>query len=574
MDSGDRDAALPTLRARVHTIARQRPAALAWSLGLMAVAVYALWGTATPAVLLGWWCANALFALWRLLVWRRQRIDAPAMTAAQALAWLRESMFANGLNGLVWGIGAFAFLDAARLGVFVIFLMILTALTCGAAISLAAWLPSVVAFCVPVTALAAARILLLDFDNAGFIALSCFIYLAFVLTVARNYASLVSTAIELQHRNAALLAQTQAQKQTVERISRERSSLFAALGHDLRQPLYAMGLLLDSLGKRLDGDEQRRLHADIGRARDALDDLFSSLLDFARLDSASLPVRRERFRIDSLLQELATEFEPAAAASGLGLEVRAEPCLVSTDRLLLSRVLRNLLSNALKFTDNGAVRLSASEAAAGVEVCVRDTGRGIAPAEQARVFGEYYRAAGAEQDKRAGLGLGLAVVRRLCEALELPLSMQSAPGVGTEFRILVPAADSAADEATAGSPLAGLHVLFIDDDPVIRRAMTALLVDHDCLVTTAASARQALGVLPAEARAVDILVSDFRLGAEEEGLAAVGTLRRALDPRLPALIITADTDPDTARRIADAGLALLYKPVPSERLLAAVAERV
>ena len=560
--------------ARVETIARQRPAALVWSLGLMAWAVFILWDHAPAMQLLAWWGANALFALWRVRTWRREANIGP-LEPQRARHWLNASARANVVAGLIWGVGALVFLDDTANDVFVMFTLVLTALTCGAAISLAAWLPSVLAFCTPVIGLVAVKVLMLDLVRGPLIAASCVVYFAFVMTVARNYANVVSEAIVLRLENESLLADAAQQHATVERVSRERSRFFAAVSHDLRQPLYAMGLLLDSLGKRLVSDEQRKLHTDIKRSHNALDDLFSSLLDVARLDSADLPVRPTEFRLDELVQAVAAEFEPSIAAKRLCLRLATQPLWVNTDRLLLTRIVRNLLSNAVKFTDRGTIMVSMIPVDEDrIDLAIQDEGRGIATGYEERVFDEHFQIGNPERDRTKGLGLGLFVVRRLCELMSVRVSLRSELGRGSTFTLTLPAApdQSAAQHGTRA--FGGLHVLFIDDEPDIRRGMRLLLEDHGCQVTVGESAAAALAALPAETRPVDIALSDYRLRDGANGIDAIVRIREALDPRLPAMLVTGDTDPAIGRRAEEADLFLLYKPVAPDSLLKAIAARV
>jgi signal transduction histidine kinase len=560
--------------ARIETISRQRPAALAWSLGLMAWAVFVLWQQAPASQLLTWWGANAVFALWRFTTWRREAGTEPP-APVHARSWLNASARANLLAGLIWGVGALAFLDHKDTGIFVLFMLVLTALTCGAAISLAAWLPCVVAFCLPVIALVAVKVLLLDLVHGPLIAASCLVYFAFVMTVARNYAHVVSDAIVLRLENEALLAEAERQNETVARVSRERSRFFAAVSHDLRQPLYAMGLLLDSLGKRLEAPAQRKLHTDIKRSHHALDDLFNSLLDVAELDYAHIPVRPTDFRIDELATTVAAEFEPGLTAKGLRLELDVSPVWVHTDRLLLSRIVRNLLSNAVKFTAEGTIFLGVQRTGDDdVALVVRDEGRGIAPEDQARIFDEYFQIGNPERDRTKGLGLGLFVVQRLCDTLSLKLSLHAAAGQGSTFSLRLPAAPDQTSARDGTRAFGGLHVLFIDDEPDIRRGMRLLLEDHDCRVTAGESAAAALAELPADARPVDIVLSDYRLRDETDGIEAIARVRAALDPELPAMLITGDTDPAIGERAVAADLSLLHKPVAPDSLLKAIANRV
>lgn len=569
--------ALATLRARILTIGRQRRTALLWSLLLMGYMVAALWGTQPAPQLLAWWGSNALFAILRLASWRRAPPER-AMDWHAARRWMRESTLANGLNGLIWGAGAWAFLDYGDTGLFIVFLLVLTSLTCGAALSLAAWFPSVVAFCVPTTLLAAARVYTLDFDQADLITASCFVYLAFVLGVARNYEKIVMAAITADLRNAHLLEQAAQQRDMLERVTAERASFFAAVSHDLRQPLYAMGLLLDGLRRRLSSDEQRQLHADIHRSHVALDELVSALLDISQVDAAGANVRITDFALDDLLDTLVAEFAPAAAARGIGLRFTPSTLWVRSDRLLLLRILRNLIGNAVKFTAAGQVALGATAAGDTVALTVQDTGCGIAPQDQERVFGEYVQLDTGARAGARGLGLGLAVVRRLCDLLGIELALDSAPGRGSRFTLRLARGEAAiADDADApAAPFvhSGLHVVVIDDEADVRRAMGLLLSDYQCTVTCGDCAATVLTALSDTVRPVDVVISDYRLRDGSDGIAAVAAVRAALDPDLPALLITGDTDPGVGHAAAAAGLPLLYKPVAPRALLEAVAALV
>jgi CheY-like chemotaxis protein/anti-sigma regulatory factor (Ser/Thr protein kinase) len=246
--------------------------------------------------------------------------------------------------------------------------------------------------------------------------------------------------------------------------------------------------------------------------------------------------------------------------------------VVQTDRLLLERIVRNLTDNAIKYTDAGSVRLGVARAGDDVVVSVADTGRGIPASEHARVFEEFYQLDNPERDRTRGFGLGLSIVKRLADLLDIRLDMESAPGAGTTFRLHLAVAPggaaTAALPAATASRLNGLHVLVVDDEGQVRLGMKTLLEGMGCRATLVDSTQRA--VAAAERDRPDIVVADFRLRGEDDGIAAVRSLR-ALYPELPAILLSGDTAPDRLREAETAGIALLHKPVVVADLAQAIA---
>ena len=365
-----------------------------------------------------------------------------------------------------------------------------------------------------------------------------------------------------------------------------KTRFLASASHDLRQPMHTLSLLGSALVRRpLDP-----LSADIGRSMNlALQSLtvqMDALLDISKLDAQVVPVNNVVFCFSTWLLRLCQELRPAAQVKGLSLTLDCPgDVYVDSDPVLLERVLRNLLDNAIKYTERGQVQVQvqvepqpldmitgAADASELVwQVSVRDSGCGIEPAEQARIFEEFYQVDNPQRDRARGLGLGLSIVSRVVDLLELNLSLQSTPGQGTCFSLSIAAA------ATAPPPLAqsecartlrpNLHVLVLDDEAAVRQAMQLLLVSHGCVVTLAASTREA--VLKCMQLRPDILLTDLRLAGADDGITAVRSLRNAL-PGLPAVLISGDTAPERLREAQGLGLVLLHKPVLEQQLLNAI----
>ena len=246
--------------------------------------------------------------------------------------------------------------------------------------------------------------------------------------------------------------------------------------------------------------------------------------------------------------------------------------MVETDRLLLERVVRNLVDNAIKYTDAGSIRLDVAATGDDVTVTVADTGRGIPQAEHARVFEEFYQLDNPERDRTRGFGLGLSIVKRLSDLLGIRLEMESAPGRGTTFPLhLVATVDAATGHETrspSAARFAGLHVLVVDDEGQVRLGMKTLLEGMGCRSTLVDGTARA--VAAAKADRPDIVVADFRLRGEDNGIATVRSVR-AVYPEMPAILLSGDTAPDRLREAEAAGIALLHKPVAVDELANAIA---
>jgi signal transduction histidine kinase len=375
--------------------------------------------------------------------------------------------------------------------------------------------------------------------------------------------------VELARKNAAL-----------EAASVAKARFLAAASHDLRQPLYALTLFSSSLA--VDERDPVRLDriAHIQECVEALDHLFSELLDLSRLETGAMQIEITEFPLDQVLEEVSRNFRMIAEQHGLRLIMRATDLWVRSDRTMLARILNNLVSNALRYTNEGGVLVVARQRLDGtVRVDVWDTGTGIAPEHQARVFDEFYRVechSGGERDTgpHRGLGLGLATVQRLAELLDTQVQLKSTPGRGSVFSFHLPNVPPQHIPGSRGdeTPLdvSGMRVLVIDDEPAILSGIRYLLRSWGCEVAVAEDRTQAL--LAAEEWPVppDLVISDLRLRDGESGLDVLAALddhyQRDGNLPFPRLLITGETRSDRLREIMAAKIPVLYKPVSPEQL--------
>jgi signal transduction histidine kinase/CheY-like chemotaxis protein len=362
-----------------------------------------------------------------------------------------------------------------------------------------------------------------------------------------------------------------------ETANRGKTGFLAAASHDLRQPIHALGLYMGSLRHRPLEAGAREIVDRMDGSVAALESLLNSLLDISRIDAGVLVPQTRPFDLGGLLHRLADGFAGEAAARALRFSVRvggSAPARASADPMLVERVLRNLIANAVKYTRDGGVLVTCRLRGAGGcspqwRVEIWDTGPGIAPEEQERVFEEFYQAGNPERDRRGGLGLGLSIVRRLARLMKLPLALHSRPGWGSRFVLDLPAfthalcAVVATDEKES---VPRMVIAVIDDDAEVRDAMRSLLKSWQCEVLDGADADEVMQVARRTQAVPRAVVADLQLLGGRDGVAEVARLRQAFGADLPALLVSGDSAPGRVRLMQDSGLPWLAKPVSPARL--------
>jgi signal transduction histidine kinase/ActR/RegA family two-component response regulator len=371
-----------------------------------------------------------------------------------------------------------------------------------------------------------------------------------------------------------------AARDAAETANQAKSRFLASASHDLRQPLQALALNSGELARRAQGTAMAPITAEIGRSIDDLCAMLEGLLDISNLDAGSLQSRPRNVDLGTLVEGVAAGFRAAAAAKGLTLTWEAEPGLaLKTDPDLLRRALANLTDNAIKFTSQGGVRLAVLRGNDAIQIRVIDSGIGIAPQDQRRVFDELVQLHNPERDRHKGYGLGLSIVRRLVTLLGGEIELQSQAGTGSTFVLRMAcappevAAPGTATETTGNAPpregIAGLKLLVLDDDARVRGAYANALLGHGCEVSTAASIDAALAAQTQDPP--DVAVVDFRLADGANGLQAIERLRDA-QPGLVALLCTADTSAEIVAAAASGQVRMLRKPMDEHTLVREIAQ--
>jgi signal transduction histidine kinase len=424
-------------------------------------------------------------------------------------------------------------------------------------------------------------------DAVGYgMALTTSIYLATLLAQAAPGQQALVRMVTLAWDNEQLAASLRAERDRAQAASESKTRFFAAASHDLRQPLQALSInayALAMLARREGQPKIVKLSESIDRALRQSTGLLDGLLDVSRLDAGAVQADWRDIDLGAVLDGLEAEFAPLAAQGGLTLTVEkpAAPLRVRSDADLLRRVLTNLVGNALKFTRSGGVRLVAAPAEGGrVTLSVIDTGIGIAPADQQRVFEEFYQADNPARDRNQGLGLGLSIVRRIAALLDIGLQLHSQPGRGTRIALSLPPGrpELAVPAPAAAGPTAApddmlppldLRVLVIDDEPDIREAMQSLLEQLGCEARCVEDQAGALALVHTGFRP-DLILADHRL-REGSGLDALAALQAELGP-VAAMLVTGDTAPQTLAQLMASGHRVLHKPVDGALLAHALRE--
>lgn len=366
-------------------------------------------------------------------------------------------------------------------------------------------------------------------------------------------------------------------KQQAEEANFGKTRFLAAASHDILQPLNAARLYAASLSERRLKPDDRRLASHIDSSLDAVEDILGTILDISRLDTGALKPEISTFPISDVLSPLGVEFAPIARDRGLDLRIMPCSLVVRSDRRLLRRLLQNLVSNAVKYTEAGRVLVGCRRRDGRVRIEVHDTGRGIPISKQKLIFEEFHRLEDGAKQAR-GLGLGLSIVERIGRVLDHPVELVSTPGRGSVFRVELPVTAELPPQLAPsrqprrrGMRTDGLTILCIDNERDILDGMVALLSGWGCKVLCAPSAKAAVRALRRDKVVPDVLLVDYHLD-DGNGIDAVVDLRWKLANKLPAILITADRSPAVRDEARSKDIPVLYKPLKAAALRALLAQ--
>lgn len=490
--------------------------------------------------------------------------------------WKLSASVLSGFNGLVIGLSPWLLLDLNDLSkVYLVSALIVLPLFGSSVVS---GTVKSVHLCWTITSALPLIILLISSQQREFIIMAFMLLLAGLpsaILMNLYFYKLFVRSITLQNKNRDLLQNIQKQKQLVEHESHEKSRFLAATSHDLRQPLHALNLFLGALKLKLNKKNQQDLLAQAQASSQSLNELLNALMDISRFDAGDIEVDPHHFDLSALIKSIIGEYHQQAREKQIDIKINLHEVIVYTDPVLLARMIRNIVSNAINHNEQCELSLYFERRENQVHLHINDTGKGIEYGEHSNIFSEFYQLNNPGRDRSKGLGLGLAIVKRLSQLLELPLQFNSEPGNGARFTLIIDEDDSITQSNKFGfqqeQDLTGVFVIIVDDEVMIRSAIKELLRSWDCEVLLAESSQSLLTELKANHYArPDLIISDYRLGNNKTGVDVIKTVRQFFQYKIPAMMITGDASQHILQEAEAIDAKLLLKPLNSEELRSAI----
>ena len=555
------------------------------SLMIMALTVYtvsfvALWPVYNKTVLIIWYSTGIITTICRRL--SAKKFLTLDITTENCKPWADKATLWAFLSGISWGLVFIFFSSPDHFFQLIFLLGVYGCLVSLSASNFGSYIPVYFAFSLSITLLFLGKLIYIG-DNVFYIAGALVIaYFIEITSMALNAQNSFNKTTELRFFNNKLLKEVVTQKEAAENAALAKNQFLAAASHDLRQPLHAQGLFVDALKKQNLPQSTEEIVTKIQLSTDALNSLLNSLLDVSRLDANSIEYSPSNIQLYPLIKSIIDEYDERASEKGIHFELELiENISVNSDEALLSRLIRNLIDNAVKFTDDGEISIRSQSNSKEVLLTINDTGRGIPQSEQENVFSEFTQLGNPERDRQKGLGLGLAIVKRLANLIDIEVKMQSILNIGTSFSLSIPPGNSNASDITEteNNPInttaefIGETILVIDDETDILDGMDYVINNWGATVITATCTVTAIKKLQEQQCQPSLILADFRLRNNENGIDAITAIREHFDEPIKAILITGDTAPDRLQLALSANATVLHKPVTS-CLLQATARKV
>ncbi len=528
-------------------------------------------------VRLSWFAAIVALTLLRALLlrhWMRNPATESNVNSRIAIATLMATILS-----VCFGIFAYFAVSQDDPLTNLLIVMVLTGMVASATAAISHLLPMYVLYIFPIMLPVAYRMSGFEDSAYQWIGGLILLYLVVCLGTSRSVRVSIMQSINMRNENLDLLENLRHEKRRAEiALKREeqanhaKSKFLATASHDLRQPLHSLRLFTATLELQTRETKHKTLVGKIDSSVKSLEELFNALLDISKLDAGTFSVNKQHVYLDLLLTQIEGEFKPLAREKNLQFNVELEDHVIFTDAMLLERLIRNLASNAIRYTRSGGVTISTRRELDRVWVSVEDTGIGIPIADQERVFEEFVQLGNIERDRNQGIGLGLSIVKRLSQLLDVDIKVSSRIREGATFAVAVPLGDpqqcrfSPHLDSTSADFIDQLFVLVIDDEEEVCLAVEGLLETWGCVVMTAGSGDQALSQLDEIGEVPDVLLSDYRLRDGETGGEVIDRVRQHLKRDIPAIILTGDIAPDRLMAIKALGYPMLHKPCEPEAL--------
>ena len=492
---------------------------------------------------------------------------------------LRIMTLAVGIVGFGWGLGWIVMAPDLQMVNRMIYVYMTTAAMISSMFAYSVNTPTFYAFTLPIMIPSLATVLwsFQIFPWPFMVGLAS-LYLV-VLGIAKNFAQTFESSIRLRFRNDKLYQELATERDQSIAANVAKSKFIAVASHDLRQPMHAVNVYLDSIDLDNLPAKERKSLSKIKSSIITLNAMFDALLNVSKLDSDALQVSHRVFRLEDLVTTIRDLNEAKAHEKGLSLTIDGPDLMVRGDKLLLQQIVNNLVSNAIQYTDSGHVVVCFEAVNDALVVEVSDTGCGIGAAEQQLIFNQFYRA-DHSRSQHDGLGLGLSIVKRLCNLIGAEVRVESDFGQGARFIVTTPFPTTVSQEdalrthpaakpLSSNRTLAGKHIAVIEDNPITVEAYRQALASKGAHVQVLTELEAELENQLALIDCIDCILSDYRL-SQTTGDVLIQKLRDNYNEDIPAIIVTADTSPSHINLFASLNIEVLHKPVSFHDVVAAI----
>ena len=536
-----------------------------------AILAFLLWDVVSHTNIITWLisilCCCSLFGSW--VMWKRKKFT----TIYNTEYWSKVLILFAIISGGTWGLGGyFLFVpdEISYLGLLLLWMYLPAA--SGAMVTLA-YKPL---FYSNTTAMLLPLFIRFVEESGVFnitMAITTLIYAGCLCYFHRHMNSMLMGSIRLRFEKSDLLDEVTIGKEVAENANIAKSRFLAAASHDLRQPLHAQTLFIAELKHRVKEPESAKIIEHLESSVEAMRELFNSLLDISKLDAATIKSNIESLQLQKLFETLEDIFKLEANKKGLRLHFIVTSEIISSDHFLLSRMLQNLIANAIRYTESGFVIICCRKHGSELRIEIRDSGIGIEKNDQEKIFDEFAQLHNPERDQKNGLGLGLAIVVRLGDLLEHRINVRSQLNRGSVFSVIVPKLSHKKQRfnqveinKSYDKQFDHVKILVIDNEESIRIGMKMLLNDWGCVVRTATDYNQAISIIETKGFCPRIIISDYRLSTKETGIKVLDSLCEKIGNGAHGILITGDTAVDVLQEASLSGYHLLHKPVSLNKL--------
>ena len=551
---------------------KQLPLILLINVPLIAALAWLYWPWVDHSWLIAWCSSMVVIMLLRFLLYGFIYRRIPQENLEQ---WHMKVFAGNSaISGFMWGMAGVLFFVPEQLEYQLIIFLVLILKGAGSVTAVTSYLPSFYAY-FPLSMIPISLTFLLQGDITHMLlGLMGVLFTVALLAFGTHLNRTLVESLQLRYENQRLLEQTQHQKQQAEQANHAKSRFLAAASHDLRQPIHALSLFNTVLEQSVTDEKTSEVVAQTRSTIDTLQNLLDALMDVSKLDAGTVEVHKRHFNLQNIISRLANDFEPQAKENGISLLWPEEGYAVYSDEDLLEQVLRNLVSNAIRYTSDGGVEVRTVEHENFVRIEVIDTGVGIEQDQQANIFNEFYQVGNVQRDRRQGLGLGLAIVDRVIRLLGSSIHLESEPGKGSRFLFDIDKGDNRiAQEAklnflgVAAPDTIECSVAVVEDDVEVGIAMQTLLESWGCKVMLSADCEGIIREINASGPP-DIIISDYQLANGSNGIQAIRKIQQHIGENIPALIVTGNIAAESLQEVRKASIPVLHKPAAPAKLRA------